>query len=73
MDHRSIISSAISHIENAKTEIEALIHDNQNTNITNLGKAHRSLDDCIDHCHAIFGPSTQESLRIREREGNRNG
>jgi hypothetical protein len=73
LDHRNIISSAISNIEIAKTEIETLIHDNQNTNVTDLGKAHQSLDDCISHCHAIFGPSTKESLKIREREGYRNG
>lgn len=70
LDERKIISSVISNIENAKTEIEALINDNPNTNLDN---AYRSLNDCVSHCHAIFGPSTPESLRIRERKGNRNG
>lgn len=52
---RIVISAAISHLQNAKNEIEKLPWDRMDwqtlTEMQNLG---RVIDDNINHCQALF-------------------
>ena len=58
MDERKIVDSAISHINDAKAEINSFSKSNLNpTSKNELDLAYQSLDDSISHCLGIFGPS----------------
>ena len=62
MDERELIRSAIAHINEAKSEIEFFSARNISPGSKQaLDEAYRSLNNCIRHCQAIFGPATDEA------------
>ncbi len=64
MDERDIINSAISHINNAKTEIENFSRYNPNqSSLAELDLAYHSLNKSIRHCQGVFGPTTIKDIR----------
>jgi len=58
MDLRKVIDSAISHVNNAKREIENLPPGSLagSANLE-MELAYNALEDSIQHCQGIFGPS----------------
>jgi hypothetical protein len=59
MDERDIVRSMITHIDDAKKEVEKLSKSKVSQNCkAELHLAYQSLNDSISHCHGIFGPST---------------
>ncbi|MEQ8174033.1 MAG: hypothetical protein ABRQ26_03105 [Syntrophomonadaceae bacterium] len=52
---RVVISAAISHLQNAKNEIDKMPRDRMDrqtlTQVENIG---RVIDDSINHCQALF-------------------
>jgi len=62
LDERALIRSAIAHINEAKSEIEGFSAGNISPGSKQaLDKAYQSLNNCIRHCQAIFGPATDEA------------
>ena len=62
LDERELIRSAIAHINEAKSEIEFFSARNISPGSKQaLDEAYRSLNNCIRHCQAIFGPATDEA------------
>ena len=62
MDERELIRSAIAHINEAKSEIEFFSARNISLGSKQaLDEAYRSLNNCLRHCQAIFGPATDEA------------
>lgn len=65
MDERDLIRSIISHVNLAQSQVESLLASDINAPSKNeLQQAGLSLNDCIRHCHGIFGPTT---IRDRRR------
>lgn len=60
---RVVISAAISHLQNAKNEIEKLPWDRMDrqtqTEMKNVG---RVIDDSINHCQTLFGKGMSQKL-----------
>lgn len=58
---RVIISAAITHIRNAKDEIDRLPKDRMNQEtITEVNYLSHSLDDSIQHFQSLFGPGSTQ-------------
>lgn len=52
---RIVISAAISHLQNAKTEIDKLPKDRINRQtLTEMDTVSRVIDDSINHCQALL-------------------
>jgi hypothetical protein len=59
MDERNKVQSAITHINNAKAEIENFPRSGlSQKSLTELDLAYHALNDSINHCKGIFGPAT---------------
>lgn len=59
MDERAIIHAAITHINSALGEFEKFPRSGLNSkSLAELKLACSSLNDSINHCQAIFGPTT---------------
>ena len=65
MDERDIVHSAISHINNAKTEIENFSKNNlKQSSKAELDLAYQSLNDSINHCLGVLGPTTIKNRNL---------
>ncbi|MEN6460858.1 MAG: hypothetical protein ABFC94_05745 [Syntrophomonas sp.] len=52
---RVVISAAISHLQNAKNEIEKLPRDRMDRQtLTEMDNVGRAIDNSINHCQALF-------------------
>lgn len=68
MDLRAFIDSAISHMNDAKREMEELPAGSANANVIfEMELAYDALEDSIKHCGGIFGPS---EFNINRRRRN---
>ncbi len=64
MDERRVIASAIVHIKDAKSGIAGIAQEDLTSEAKQaLNIAYQSLDQCLKHCQAIFGPATVEAER----------
>jgi hypothetical protein len=71
LDERDIVHSAISHINNAKTEIENLPKNNLSQSCqTELDLAYQSLNESITHCLGVFGPASIKPNRNAKSGGS---
>ncbi|HEX3012326.1 MAG TPA: hypothetical protein VHQ70_09890 [Syntrophomonadaceae bacterium] len=62
MDERKIIKSALSHINNAQSEISSLSKTGlSQESLAELDLASNALNDSIRHCEGIFGPATKKN------------
>lgn len=59
-----MVRSIISHIQNARSEIDLLMSNSDSSARVELEQAANSLVDGIKHCQAIFWPTT---IRDRSR------
>ena len=66
MDLREIINSAISHVNDAKREMENMPAGFLNANANyEMELAYDALEDSVKHCQGIFGPSEFNTNRRR--------
>lgn len=55
VDERRLVQSCVSHINNAKSDIESFNRSARDQKIKDeLGLAYNSLNDCINHCNTAL-------------------
>ncbi len=66
MDLREVVDSAISHVNDAKREMEEMPSGSLNVTANyEMELAYDALEDSVKHCQGIFGPSEFNTNRRR--------